>query len=225
MVSKVDRDWSGVCLAVPFPEDRVFRNQAMDDIVELLYRNPHEEFGVRQLRDVTGHGGQTVDTAITLLTELDLIRARREGNKKLISINRDRIRKPDDPVLEIQQEEFRTPVQEFLERVREVQAENLVGVVLFGSVARGEADRTSDIDVQVIVDDDLPKARRELHSVRQEVENERFDGNRYEIQLLVESVESASNYGEKLQEIFSEGITLYSTDELDDVREVVFGGE
>lgn len=225
MVSELDRECSCVCVPIPLPEERVFRNQAMDDIVELLYRNPHEEFGIRQLRSVTGHGAQTVDTAITLLGEIELIRTRRDGNRKLIGLNRDRIRKPDDPILEIQQEEFRTPVREFLNRVRDVQNENLVGVVLFGSVARGEADRASDIDVQVIVENDLPKSRRELHDVRQEIESERFDGERYELQLLVESVVTAESYGEKLREIFSEGITLYFTDELADVREAVFDGE
>lgn len=224
MVSDVDRDCSGVYIDVPLPEERIFRNQAMDDVVELLYRNPHEEFGIRQLRSVTGHGAQTVDTAITLLTELDLIQTRRDGNRKLISINRDRIRKPDDPILEIQQEEFRAPVKEFLDRIREDQDGNLVGVILFGSVARGEADRTSDVDVQVIVKDDLTKSRRELHDVRQEIESQTFDGERYELQLLVESVATAESYGKKLREIFSEGITLYSTDELHDVKEVVFDG-
>lgn len=224
MVSDVDRDCSGVYIDVPLPEERIFRNQAMDDVVELLYRNPHEEFGIRQLRSVTGHGAQTVDTAITLLTELDLIQTRRDGNRKLISINRDRIRKPDDPILEIQQEGFRAPVKEFLDRIREDQDGNLVGVILFGSVARGEADRTSDVDVQVIVKDDLTKSRRELHDVRQEIESQTFDGERYELQLLVESVATAESYGKKLREIFSEGITLYSTDELHDVKEVVFDG-
>lgn len=47
----------------------------------------------------------------------------------------------------------------------------------------------------------------------------------YELQPLVESVKSAQSYGEKLQEIFSECITLYATDKLADVREVVFSGE
>jgi predicted nucleotidyltransferase len=92
-------------------------------------------------------------------------------------------------------------------------------------VARGEADRASDIDIQVIVKDDLLKARRELQDLRQDIENEKFDGNRYEIQLLVESVDSAGNYGEKLQEIFSEGIFLYSSEELEDIQEVVFSGK
>jgi predicted nucleotidyltransferase len=68
-------------------------------------------------------------------------------------------------------------------------------VVLSGSVARGEADRASDIDVEVIVENDLLEARRDLQEVRKEIENRRFDGDRYNIQLLVESVESAGNYG------------------------------
>ncbi len=60
-----DQTISGITLTIPLGEERVFRNQAMDDITELLYRNPHEEFGVRQLREVTGHGAGTVDTALT----------------------------------------------------------------------------------------------------------------------------------------------------------------
>lgn len=220
-----DRNGSGISLPIPLGEDRVFRNQAMEDIIELLYRNPHEEFGVRQMREITGHGAQTVDTALRLLVQLDLIRTRRRGNEKLIRINQERIQKPDDPILEIPQEEFRQPAKEFLEKAREKQGDNLVGVILFGSVARGEADRASDIDIQAIVEDELVEARRELHDLRQEIETQKFDGHRYEIQLLVESTESARNYGEKLQEIFSEGITLYSTDGLAEVREVVLSGE
>jgi len=219
-----DRE-SGVFVRLPLPDEQVFRYQAADDVLELLYRNPHREFTITELRETTGHGGKSVDTAVQILGALDLVEKRSEGRRSLLNINQKWIQKPDDPVLEIPQEQFRKPVKTLLERIEKEYDGTLVGIVLFGSVARGNADRTSDIDVQVILDDDLPKARRALHSIRQEIENERFDGNRYEIQLLVESVESASNYGEKLREIFSEGITLYSTDDLDDVREVVFGGE
>ncbi len=219
-----DRDVPGVTLPVPLGEDRVFRNQSMDDIVELLYRNPHVEFGVRQLREVTGHGAQTVDTAIKLLEQVDLVRTRREGNRKLISINRSRIHKPDDPILEIPQEEFRTPVKTFLDRLSKDQEDNLVGVLLFGSVARGEGDRASDIDVQVFVEDDLLESRRSIQDIRQEIEEQRFDGDRYELQVLVESIDTAEDYGDRLQEIFSEGITLHRTDELDKLRKVVLDG-
>lgn len=214
----------GVFLSLPLPNQQVFRYQAADDILELLYRNPHREFTVTQLRETTGHGGKSVDNAIKILESLELIQQRREGRQSLIQINQARIRKPDDPLLEIPQQGFRKPVREFLEEARERQGENLVAVILFGSVARGEADRASDIDIQVIVEEDLLESRRDLQDVRQGIEEKKFGGNRYEVQLLVESVESAESYGEKLQEIFSEGIKLYSTEKFEDVREEVFSG-
>jgi hypothetical protein len=82
----------------------------------------------------------------------------------------------------------------------------------------------SDIDLQVIISGDLSKSRRELHEVRQEIEEQEFKGERYELQLLVESVESAESYGEDLKEIFSEGIKLKETEELEQVTEAVFRG-
>lgn len=217
-------DGAGVWIAFPLPETRLFRNQATEDVLLLLSRNPHQSFTVTELRNITGHGGDTIDTAIHVLAAANLIDTRHEGRKKLISANRDRFHRPDDPLLSIPQDAFRTPVNAFLEKAKTSQGDNLVGVILFGSVARGEADRASDIDIQVIVEEHLAESRRALHDIRQEVEDERFDGERYELQLLVESVESAKSYGEKLREIFSEGITLYSTDTLEDVREVVFRG-
>lgn len=216
---------SGVLLQLPLPDEHVFRYEAADDILELLYRNPHREFTITELRTLTGHGGKSVDKAIQILESLNLVRKRREGRHSFIQINQDQIQKPDDPVLKIPQEEFRNPVREFLGSVINQYEDSLVGIILFGSVAHGEADRASDIDLQIIVDSKLTEARRELHEIRQEVEDQKFNGNRYEIQLLVESAESAESYGEKLQAIFSEGITLYSTDRLDDVREAVFNGE
>jgi len=215
---------SGAILPIPLPTQQVFRYQAADDILELLYRNPHREFTVTELRETTDHGGKSVENALKILGGLDLVQRRNDGRKSLIRINQTRIQKPDDPILTIPQAEFRTPVQAFLEETKQRQGENLVAVLLFGSVARGEADRASDIDLQVLVADELLEARRELQAARQDLETRQFDGHRYEIQLLVESVESAKNYGEKLQDIFSEGIELYATDPFADVKEVVFNG-
>lgn len=212
---------SGVFLPLPLPEKQVFRYQAADDILELLYRNPHSEFTITQLRETTGHGGKSVDNAVKILENLDLITKTKQGRSSLIQIQQDRIQKPDDPLLRIPQKEFREPVKTLLEEIKQNEI-NTVGIILFGSVARGEADRASDIDIQVIVENNLLESRRTLQDLRQKIENKKFNGNRYEIQLLVESVESAENYGEKLQEIFSEGITLHSTDKLDEIKEAVF---
>jgi predicted nucleotidyltransferase len=212
---------SGVFLPLPLPEKQVFRYQAADDILELLYRNPHTEFTITQLREITGHGGKSVDNAVKILENLNLITKTKQGRSSLIQIQQDRIQKPDDPLLQIPQKEFREPVKTLLEEIKQTNI-NTVGIILFGSVARGEADRASDIDIQIIVENNLLESRRTLQDRRQEVEDKKFNGNRYEVQLLVESVESAENYGEKLQEIFSEGITLYSTNKLDEIKEAVF---
>jgi len=224
MVSETDEWGSGVSIRFPLPEERLFRNRATEDILLLLLRNPHQAFTVTELRTVTGHGGDTVQTALTVLEAAELIMTRQDGRKKLISANRDRFHNPDDPILAIPQEPFRTPIKAFLDRASEEMGDRLVGVILFGSVARGEADRASDIDIQIIVEDDLTQSRRELHEIRQEIEGQTFDGERYELQILVESLKSAESYGEKLQKIFSEGIVLYATEKLDDVKEVVFRG-
>jgi predicted nucleotidyltransferase len=223
VTSITDEPGCGVFVPFPLPDNRLFRNQAIEDVLLLFVRNPHETFTVTELRDVTGAGGDTIATAIEVLEAADIIETRREGRKKLIEANRDRFKNPDDPLLTIPQEAFRPPIEAFLDRIEAVET-TIVGVVLFGSVARGEADRTSDIDLQVIVDGDLLVARRELHDVRQDIENQRFDGDRYEFQLLVESVESAENYGEKLQEVFSEGIVLEGSERLTELKRGVFSG-
>jgi predicted nucleotidyltransferase len=216
-------DGSGVYIRFPLPDERLFRNKATEDILRLFLKNLDSEFTVTELREITGHGGDTVQTAIEVLEAADLIQTRAEGRKKLISANTARFN-AQYGTLAIPQEEFRKPVRGFLKGTENLDID-IVGIILFGSVARGEADRASDIDIQVIVDHKLTEARRELHEVRQTIENKTYDGERYEIQLLVESVESAKNHGKKLQEIFMEGIELYATEKLDEVKEVVFHGE
>jgi len=213
---------AGVSIPIPLPQKHVFRYQAADDILELLYRNPHEEFRITQLRKITGHGGKSVDNAIQILNSLNLINQAREGRHSLTQINREQIQKPDDPFLEIPQEEFQDPVKTFTDQIKDNQGNNLVGILVFGSTARGTADRTSDIDIQVIVENDLLQSRRNIQEIRQQIEDTRFDGERFEFHVLVESTETAESYGEKLREIFSEAITVYSTPKLDDVREAVF---
>lgn len=210
-----------VRISFPLPDERLFRNQAIEDILLLLLRNPGQEFTVTQLRTVTGHGGDTVTTALRVLEAADLIHTERDGKKRLISANRDRLQNPADPIAQIPQNAFRQPVQAFLEELADSPVDP-IGLILFGSVARGDADRTSDIDLMVIIDTDVTTARRELTDVREAVEQQRFDGDRYEFQLMVEATDSIENYGRKLHEIFSEGIVLQDSDQLQDLKQVVF---
>ncbi len=93
---------------------------------------------------------------------------------------------------------------------------------LLGSVARGEADRASDVDLLIIVEEDKTSARRAVQSIVRDLQETKFDGNRYTFQPLVESVESARRIGERLREQFDDGITLVGSDQLTEVRKKVY---
>ncbi|WP_204357344.1 nucleotidyltransferase domain-containing protein [Halogeometricum borinquense] len=104
---------------------------------------------------------------------------------------------------------------------------SVAGVVCFGSVARGEADRVSDIDVFVLVenDDELVTARRTVSDVKRDLEADPIDGQRYGFEVFVESVESARKRGADLQPILKEGVPLYETEALDELTGEPFRGD
>ena len=208
---------------LPLPEEQVFRYGAMDDILEILARNPSEEFSNRELQRLTGYGGPSVSKALSLLAAMGLVIRADTGNRTLYRIDERRLRSTDDPLLEIPQAEFREPLRRFVRRVEEVLS-SIAGIVCFGSVARGEADRTSDVDVFVLVGDgeDPVSARRTVADMVRDLEEERFDGDRYEFEVFVESPESARKRGNDLQPILQEGIPLLESETLRAVKRDVF---
>ena len=209
-----------IALDYPFPEDRVFRYQAMQDVLSVLIEEPYEEYTVSQLAEMVPANQATVSKSVRLLADLGPIQTRREGRKQYVSIDRQRLTKPD-PVLSIPQAEFHKPVRAFVNRVED-ELDDLVGVLLFGSVARGEADRASDIDLLVFVEDDRTQARRTVQSIVADIESEKFDGNRYAFEVLVETIDSAQRIGGRLRQQFDEGLTLMGSDELSAIRTEVY---
>lgn len=213
-----------VALEYPFPEERVFRYQAMQDILSRLVEDPYSEFTIGQLAEMVDANQATVSKAVKLLRELGTIHTRPDGRKQYVCINPDRLTK-SDPVLSIPQSEFHKPVRAFVRRAED-ELDEVVGILLFGSVARGDADRASDIDLLVIVGTDKTRARRTIQSIVSDLQETKFDGNRYTFEVLVESTDSAARIGERLRQQFEAGITLVGSDRLSDVRtEVYANGE
>jgi len=213
-----------IALEYPFPEERVFRYQAMQDVLALLIEEPYEEFTVSQLATMVEANQASVSKATSLLGKLGPIQTRRDGRKQYVSIDRNRLTK-SDPVLSIPQAEFQKPVRAFVDRA-ETELDEVVGILLFGSVARGEADRASDIDLLVFVDSDRTQARRTVQEIVSDLEATKFDGNRFEFETLVESTDSAKRIGNRLREQFEDSITIVGSDELSEVRaEVLTNGE
>lgn len=219
-----------VCIdAGPAVDEAVFRVGAADDILDLLVDAHEAEFTIPELVDATGASRSTVWRAVDLLDALGALQVRETPQRNYVSIDPDRLQKAD-PLLAIPQSEFRAPVRAFVDRVREAvngstEADDLLGVVVFGSVARGEADRRSDIDLFVLVDGDRTAARRAVTDVVAALSEERFDGDRFAFEPYVETPASARRAGGKLREILAEGITVAGGDELQAVRKEVMAGE
>lgn len=212
----------------PFPNERVFRYASMGDVLHHLVNNPHDSFTMASLARLTGYDESTVYRSVDLLERLGVVTVS-DDRPSRVAIDHDHL-ECDDPLLLISQPEFRPPVRAYLEQLRDGieaadQIDALAGVVLFGSVARGEADRASDVDLLVIVEGSKTHGRRVANAVARDVEGERFDGDRYEFEVLVETVESATRVGERLREIFDEGLVLHRIDALRTVRAAVYGEE
>ncbi|WP_440992334.1 nucleotidyltransferase domain-containing protein [Haloarchaeobius baliensis] len=223
----VKRDIS-ICIDV-YPETDVFRIGVADDIIQLLADAHETEFTIQELVDTTGATRSTVWRAVELLADVSAVQIRKTPQRNYVSIDPERLQK-DDPVLGIKQPEFQAPIRAFVDRVNTATADaddidEVVGIVVFGSVARGEADRQSDIDLFVVVDGDRTSARRIVTDVVAELRDRRFDGDRFEFEPFTESLDSARRAESKLDEIFAEGITVYGTDELQSLRKTVLTDE
>ena len=216
---------TNVLLDFPFPEERVFRYQAMQDILHHLVNNPFEEFTQQELASITGADISSVSRSLTLLKKLGVV-AVSDHRPARITIDTDHLQRPD-PVFLIPQSKFRKPVRAYFDeletRIQESEEiDELVGAILFGSVARGTADRRSDIDLLVIVDGDLTYGRRICTSLAREIEDDSFDGHRYEFEILVETPETAVSHGTELTDIFDEGLVLTTSPQLQELRQDIY---
>jgi predicted nucleotidyltransferase/biotin operon repressor len=219
-----------ICIdAYPSPDTGVFRISAADNILRLLADAHETEFTVPELVDATGVTRSTVWRAVDLLDSIGAIQIRETPQRNYVAIDPDRLQK-DDPILAVPQSEFHAPIRAFVDRVQATTTDtddinDLLGIVIFGSVARGEADRQSDIDCFVVVDGDRTTARRQITDVVADLQSEQFGGDRFVFEPYVESAESAGRAGSKLREIFAEGITVSGSDRLDALRKEVVTDE
>ncbi len=206
----------------PNVDTGIFRIEAADDILRLLVDAHETEFTIPELVEATDVARSTVWRAVDLLDGIGAIHIRETPQRNYVSINVENLEK-DDPILAIKQSEFHKPIRAFVSHVQDEligthDVDSLVGIVVFGSVARGDADRQSDIDLFVVVDGNRTTARRTVAAVVADFQDERFNGDRFAFEPYVESTTSAQRAGSKLREIFLEGITVYETEKLHSVR-------
>lgn len=213
-------DGTHVCIPVPVGDRGAFTHDATADILQVLTENPEKAFSNRELHRLTGKGMGNVNGAVVSLEGLGVVSVDRDGRANRVQIDPGKLVRSDDRVTSIPQPEYRAPVRAVRDRLTDRIGDD-AGVVLFGSVARGDADRASDIDLFVIVDDERMTAQREAHSVEDEIASERFDGDRYEAHIVVETRDSAATH-DRIRTVLTEGITVHDAPVVEDVKREVF---
>lgn len=213
-----------ISVDIPARDANLFKSQAVHDILSFLIRYHTNEFSITELADAVDYSQPTITKAVNMLAANDLVTDRREGNARLVQINPERLFRPDDPVLHIPQGEFHTPVRSAVDKLVE-QLDNVVGIILYGSVARGDADRRSDIDLWVLVENDRMTNQRTANRVRQDLEDQEFDTGRYAYEIDIESLPAVPNYTEELHDVLGDGLVVYDSEKFETVREMVFHGD
>lgn len=215
---------STISLSVPALDASIFRSRAVHDLLSFLSRYHTDEFSITELTDAVEYSQPSVSKAVDVLAANDLVVDRRDGNARKVRINASRLSRPDDPVLQVPQSEFQQPVRAAVDAIVS-DLEGVVAVVLFGSVARGEADRRSDVDLWVLVEADRLTNQRTANRVRQDLEDREFDAGRYAYEIDVEALPAVPNYVDELKEVLREGIVLHETEKFETVQQMIFHGD
>lgn len=213
-----------ISVEIPLRDERLFKSGATGDILLFLIRNRDESFSITDIAKTVDYSRPAVTKAVDVLSGNELVIETRDGQRRLIQINRNRLTLPGDPYLEVPQAEFHTPVKTASKKLVN-ELDDVLAVVLYGSVARGEADRRSDIDLWVLVRNNRMENQRQANRIRQSLEDQTFEGDRYDFEIDVEGLQGVPNYAEDIQEILNDAITLYKTDEFDTVRNIVTHGD
>ena len=207
---------------VPAKNEDIYRHSVTNDLLSFLIDRPFEEYTLRKLASLVGTTHRTVSLAVDILEDNDLVVVTPEGNKKLVGINRDRIETPENDVLRIPQPEFQQPVREAADALVD-RLDDVLGILVYGSVARGEADRQSDVDLWVLVREDRSRNQQRAAELATDLAETRIDGERYGFHIVVESPESVPAYTEDIASIVTAGIPVYRTEEFEQFRSLMEG--
>ena len=101
----------------------------------------------------------------------------------------------------------------FVERIKEHERDNLLKIILYGSVARGEANEHSDIDVLFILKECSSEKKREICYISADVERDMDFDKRAYLQALTMSEEESKglNYYGLMINVNKEGVVLYDS--------------
>ena len=211
---------SSISLSIPAQDPDLFKHKATSDVLLFLTNHRFSGFSLREIANQIDHSHQSVRRAVNVLSSNELVVESPESNQRLVQVNRRRLSIPDDPILRIPQPEYHQPVKAAVQELRE-KISDVVGIILYGSVARGGADRRSDIDLWVLTRSGRAESQREANAIARDLEEMTFDGDRYAYDIDVEAVQAIPTYTEDIREIIVSGIPVYKTSDFETVENLL----
>jgi len=135
--------------------NKIFSSAGID-ILRVLCMAPYKECYLRELAKESGispaHTGRMLDN----LMKQGIVRYRKSGRQDFYRIDlENQLAKETFELFHLERKlslsaEFRAAMDEFCTRLKEKANKDLVSVILFGSVAKGNANLESDLDILVI---------------------------------------------------------------------------
>lgn len=141
--------------------DLVFYKNYRREILEILLEKPDYSFNINEISEQVSASYMSVRGFIEDLAEFGVVDMRKKGNLRLVSLNQESAYKEVFlSILRADTEPLIESADKYVSRLRE-ECEKVGKIYLFGSVAKGTADRDSDIDVAVLA----KKDRKEVKSI------------------------------------------------------------
>lgn len=147
--------------------EKIFSSRIGVKVLIEIGRKPYKEFYLNELSKNLKIGLGRTKTILDDLVREGILVKNNSGNRILYRLNSNNILSFEivkfanlDSLLKVP-EKFRTAINNSLGKYEEILGENLVSVVIFGSVATGEAKAWSDIDIFILVKRGLSKNVRD----------------------------------------------------------------
>jgi len=141
----------------------IFGSKIGVKILAHVGRKPYREFYLNELSKNLGIGLGRTATLLENLVRENVMTRKKSGNRLLYRLNHNNplafeiIRFANLNALSGLPEKFRTAIGNFTKNYRETLGDNLVSVVVFGSVSSGKATNFSDIDIFVLTQENIDK--------------------------------------------------------------------
>lgn len=139
--------------------------QYRKQVLQELLRKPDYEYTVNEIADKTVGSYMSVRKFLRNLESFNVVKIRKKGNYSLVELNKDSIY--SEVILTVLRSDItplRTVAEDYSSQIRQRWGDKVDSIYLFGSVAKGCADKNSDIDILILAAQDSQEEIKERAS-------------------------------------------------------------